>query len=273
MILCTFKKLWKLCHVCPFVPPLGTTWLLLDEFSWNFIFRIFWKSVEKSHVSLKSDKNTRYLTWRIILYILIVSRSVLLRMRNVSGKSYKGNQNTIFHSIIIFLKLCCLWHNMEKLCRARYAIQMTIRCMCIACWITQATNTHSQYVILIALPWQQWFCECTSNVTVTCTLSVLFVSVNKFWGQIALQRKSLYNTFLHTPTKLLQKCHLYGCQIIAELESQHILICWYKYLSFYILVHKQSRGCSIWLPRCFNTMLSYWHLTINKAILCKHVKP
>jgi hypothetical protein len=34
-----------------------------------------------------------------------------------------------------------------------------IRGMRIACWIPKATNTHSEYVILIALPQQQWLHE------------------------------------------------------------------------------------------------------------------
>jgi hypothetical protein len=34
--------------------------------------------------------------------------------------------------------------------------QMTIWRMHIACWIAKATNTHSEYVILIADPLQQW---------------------------------------------------------------------------------------------------------------------
>jgi len=33
--------------------------------------------------------------------------------------------------------------------------QMTVRRMRIACWIPKATNTHSDYVILIAFPVQQ----------------------------------------------------------------------------------------------------------------------
>jgi len=33
--------------------------------------------------------------------------------------------------------------------------QMTIWRVRIACWIPKATNTHSQYVILIAFPQQQ----------------------------------------------------------------------------------------------------------------------
>ena len=37
--------------------------------------------------------------------------------------------------------------------------QMTTRRMRCACWITKAKNTHSEYVILIAFPWQQWLRE------------------------------------------------------------------------------------------------------------------
>jgi len=31
--------------------------------------------------------------------------------------------------------------------------------MRIACYVTKATDTHSEYVILIALPRQQWLSE------------------------------------------------------------------------------------------------------------------
>jgi len=37
--------------------------------------------------------------------------------------------------------------------------KMTIWRMRIAFWIIKATNTHSQYVILIAFPLQQWLHE------------------------------------------------------------------------------------------------------------------
>ena len=33
---------------------------------------------------------------------------------------------------------------------------MAVCRMRIACWIPKATNAHSEYVILIALPLQQW---------------------------------------------------------------------------------------------------------------------
>ena len=34
--------------------------------------------------------------------------------------------------------------------------QMTTWLMHIACWVSKPTNTHSQYVILIAFPLQHW---------------------------------------------------------------------------------------------------------------------
>jgi len=37
--------------------------------------------------------------------------------------------------------------------------KMTIWRMRISCWITKATNTHSEYLILIILPCQKWLQE------------------------------------------------------------------------------------------------------------------
>jgi hypothetical protein len=39
---------------------------------------------------------------------------------------------------------------------------MAIWRMRVACWISKATNTHSEYVILIACPLQQWLRERTT---------------------------------------------------------------------------------------------------------------
>jgi len=38
--------------------------------------------------------------------------------------------------------------------------QMTMWHMCIACWISEATNTHQEYVTLTAFHLQQWLQEC-----------------------------------------------------------------------------------------------------------------
>ena len=63
-----------------------------------------------------------------------------------------------------------LWKNFVEPGRP----QMTIWRMRIACWIPEVTNTHSQYVILIAFPLQQWLQKRASILRHTCsTLPVL----------------------------------------------------------------------------------------------------
>jgi len=54
-----------------------------------------------------------------------------------------------FFSKIAPLKI--MWNNVVEPDRP----QMTIWRMCIACWMSKATDTRSEYVILIALPLQQ----------------------------------------------------------------------------------------------------------------------
>jgi hypothetical protein len=85
---------------------------------------------------------------------LIISRSVLLRMRSVSGNSCRENQNTHFVVSYVFKIRAIyeiIWKNIVQSDRP----QMAIWLMRIACWIPKATNTHSQYVIPIVLPLQQ----------------------------------------------------------------------------------------------------------------------
>ena len=49
---------------------------------------------------------------------------------------------------------------MGKYGRARQATDDNIiRCMRIACWITEATDIHSEYVILIAFSLKEWLGE------------------------------------------------------------------------------------------------------------------
>jgi len=93
---------------------LGFNW---TDFYEIWYFRIFRKSVQKIQVSLKSDENKGYFTWWSI-HILILCRSILLRMRNISDKSCKGNQNTKDVIRNFFRKSCRLWDNVEKYCTA-----------------------------------------------------------------------------------------------------------------------------------------------------------
>ena len=106
---------------------------------------------------------------------LIICRSVLLRMRNVSDKS---RVNRAICEII--------WKNTVQPDRA----QITIWCMRTACWIPKATNTHSEYVILIVFPLQQWLHEHASMLRymyIACLVVTRFtVSCFSTWNVLSL---------------------------------------------------------------------------------------
>jgi hypothetical protein len=54
---------------------------------------------------------------------------------------------------------------MKKYGTARQATDDNIIwCMHFACWVTKATDTHSEYIILIAFPQQQWLRERVSTL-------------------------------------------------------------------------------------------------------------
>jgi hypothetical protein len=115
-------------------------------------------------VTLKSDKI------RVTLHedqsaFSIISCSVLLRMGNVSDKSCTDNQKTRFMFNNFFFENHAvyeiMWENIVQPGRP----QMTIWRMHFSCWIPKATNTHSQYVILVAFPLLQLLHERASMLS------------------------------------------------------------------------------------------------------------
>ena len=83
---------------------------------------------------------------------MIISRSFLVRMRNVSEKfAQKTKTRFMLNNFFFFEKTCCLGQNVENYCSAR-----------------QATNTHSEYVIIIVFPLPQCLQERASMLRYTC---------------------------------------------------------------------------------------------------------
>jgi len=75
-------------------------------------------------------------------------------MKNISHKRHRENRKTLyFQKHFSENRAVCemKWKNIVE----RGRPQITIRRMRFACWIPLATNTHSEYVILIAFPLQQ----------------------------------------------------------------------------------------------------------------------
>ena len=132
--------------------PLGTQWTDFHEIlCWVFFENPPRKF--KFHYSLARIVGT--LNKHLCIY-MIITRWILPRMRNVSGKSCRENKNTHFTSKILFSrKLCHLWDNVGKYGSVGKATDNNIIWrMRTASWTTMATDTHSQYVIFISLPRQ-----------------------------------------------------------------------------------------------------------------------
>ena len=91
----------------------------------------------------------------------------------------------VFYSVTFFFrKSCCLWDNMEKYYRLEQATYGSIIWrMGIACRITKARDTHSQYVILIVFPLQQWLRERGSMICYTHIACLVCSAV--FWFTIS----------------------------------------------------------------------------------------
>jgi hypothetical protein len=54
--------------------------------------------------------------------------------------------------------------------------QMAVLRVAIACWINKVTDTHSEYVILISLPLQQWLLERASMLRYMHIASLIQIS-------------------------------------------------------------------------------------------------
>jgi len=78
-------------------------------------------------------------------HFFIISRSFLLRIRNVSEKRCTVNKNTHFVFSNFFFNRP-VYEMMWKYTVQRDRPQMAIWRMRVACWIPKATNTHTQIV-------------------------------------------------------------------------------------------------------------------------------
>jgi hypothetical protein len=107
----------------------------------NFDIWVFFEKLSKKiRVLLKSHKNKGTLHKDQYTF-LIIFRSVLLRMRNVSDETCRGNQNTHFSFSNFFVNRAFKKY-MEKFVE-RGRAQMAILHMRIACWMTKVTHTHT----------------------------------------------------------------------------------------------------------------------------------
>jgi hypothetical protein len=92
----------------------------------------------------------------------------------------------------LFRKSCRLWENVEKYGTARQATDDNIiRRMRFACWITKATDTHSEYATLIYFPRQQWLRERASMLSHTHIPSLVALFLHVLLPPFYVQTRSV----------------------------------------------------------------------------------
>jgi hypothetical protein len=107
------KSDYQLRHVCPSMSAwnnsvsTGRTFINFDI--WVFFF--FFSKIFKFHQNLTRIKGTSHEDQYTFLF---TARSLLFRMRNVSRKSCRENQNTRFTFNFFFRNPCRLCNNVEK---------------------------------------------------------------------------------------------------------------------------------------------------------------
>jgi hypothetical protein len=129
--ICFFKCFRKLAksnyyirHVCLSVLP--SAWNNLASTGRIFIKFDIWRFFKNLSSTFKFRYNRTTVTGTLhedLYALFIISRSFLLRMRNVSDKVCRENKNTHFMFSDFFRKSCRLWDNVEKYCRAGQATQ------------------------------------------------------------------------------------------------------------------------------------------------------
>jgi len=90
---------YQLRHVCPSVSVISFvhlfSWLPQKGFLWNYLLSIFRKIFQGDSSFIISDENNVYFTLHQYTF-MILSRSFLLKIKNISKKICRENQNTHF---------------------------------------------------------------------------------------------------------------------------------------------------------------------------------
>ena len=158
----------------------------------KFDIWVFFKNLSKKiHVSLKLRQwRILYMTACVQVYLWLVFRRILRKIRNVSDKTYKLHKIKTHFMFDTFLSENCvvcqiMWKSMAEPERP----QMITRRMRLASCITKAADTHSEYVTLIACPRQQGFRESNSILRNTYTA---FLKVYIYRVGIILDRRRVW---------------------------------------------------------------------------------
>jgi hypothetical protein len=146
--------------------------------------------------------------WRLCIFV-ITSRQILLRMRNVSSKSCRGNQNTNFLFNNFLPENCAVWDYVERQCTAVHASYDSKEYALFV--LDKATHKHPEYVILITVSRQQCLKQRALMLRSYVQYMVCLVNLGIGWNwAIRLSTLPLHswrNSRQYLPTSLLVQKH------------------------------------------------------------------
>ena len=136
-------------------------WAPNNASKWQMGFNMAFKG-------LKSDKNSRYLTWKPMYIYFNISLNSAKKEKWFRQKMFRKLKHWFPFLINFFLVFCLLWDSVEKCGRNRQATDDNItRRKYFSRRITKATDTHSEFVIIIAFPRKKWLGETASILSNT----------------------------------------------------------------------------------------------------------
>jgi hypothetical protein len=149
-------------------------------------------------------------------------------VRNVLDKSCRENQNThIVLSVSFFQRSPCLWDNVEMYGRARQATDDSIICCRhLACWVTKATDTHTQEYVILLFHSNKGYGN-APQCYVLCTLT--FLLIQKWRGHSFIRYIMLFTlvSFLHNTIwrRLRHSKYIFRVFLYQAFISYRLLCC------------------------------------------------
>jgi hypothetical protein len=99
---------------------------------------------------------------------------------------------------------------------------MTIWRTCVSLWVPKATNTHSEYVIVIGFPLQQWLHERASTLRYTCIGPLVTNVLSSLIDPTFLVRVVTVSKINFRST-LLKRCTVDRCYITDRQQTRHAI--------------------------------------------------
>ena len=234
--------------VCPYVrPPSRNNSVPAGRIFMKIDISVFFENFQ---VSLKSDKNNGYLREDQYTFF-IISCSILLIIRNQTKIMEKIRKYISSSIIFLFFENFAVYEIMWKNSVEPDTRQMTVWRMRIARWITKATNIHSEYVILIAFPLQQWLYERTSMLRYTyiaCLVTTAIDPCSDLWkcmtcNLLKFKLQIISNKFFKRRMIYIAYCTEHSVSITNYVLENNVVV-WPLFLITLILFPKHSTNSS-----------------------------